>query len=289
MSFCLTFVSFASFVVNPSYLTIQTPVPYSLVIAHRGSSFDAPENTHAAFERAITDGADGIELDVRLARDGVPVCIHDAMLNRTALRSGRISQTLSTELAEMDAGTWFNRRFPKRADTSYSSARVPTLAEALGCCRAAKRKLSIYIEMKCGRGEEEEIAAAVADAVRDNGGRLRTIAASFNLETIAAVKARDGSLRTAAIFEPTMTNPRPAILELMRRAGEAGADELLLHRHLVTRRAANKVAEQGFPLTVWTVDDRGWARRALDYNLHGIITNRPGKMRLSLAELTPVP
>jgi glycerophosphoryl diester phosphodiesterase len=259
-----------------------------LVIAHRGSSFDAPENTITAFNRAITESADGIELDVRLTRDGVPVCIHDAMLNRTALRSGRINQTLSADLAEMDAGTWFNRRFPRRADETYSSTRIPTLAEVLHCCRAAKRKFSIYIEMKCGRGEEETLAGAVSDVVSSDGGNQRVIVASFNLETIQAIKSCDSSLRTAAIFEPTMTNPRPAILELIRRATDAGASEMMLHRHLVARRAANIVAEHGFPLTVWTVDDRGWARRALDYNLHAVITNRPGKMRASLAELATV-
>ena len=86
-----------------------------LVIAHRGASFDAPENTLAAFERALADGADGLEFDVRLAADGVPVVIHDATLRRTAGRQVSIASLSSSALASVEVGSWFNRRFPARA------------------------------------------------------------------------------------------------------------------------------------------------------------------------------
>lgn len=257
------------------------------IIAHRGASYDAPENTLISFRRAFADGADGIELDVRLTRDRVPVCIHDTVLNRTAQRNGRVSEIQSAELMRMDAGTWYNRRFPPRADASFAAESIPTLDEALLCCRAAAPRSSIYIEMKCVRGEEERLAEAVCNVVKKSGGDLQIIVASFALAGIRAAKAYLSSLRTAGIFEWKLTQPRPSVSELLYQARDAGADELMLDRRLITRRAAAVVHEHGLPLTIWTVDDPAWAQRAIDYNLRAVITNRPGRMRAALAGLTP--
>ncbi|HEX6626268.1 MAG TPA: glycerophosphodiester phosphodiesterase family protein, partial [Pyrinomonadaceae bacterium] len=103
-----------------------------LIIGHRGASALAPENTLVAFERALDDGADGVEFDVRLARDRVPVVIHDATLRRTLLRDETVAALTSSELRRWDAGTWFTLRFPERARDDYHLARVPTLDETLG-------------------------------------------------------------------------------------------------------------------------------------------------------------
>src|SRR5687768_6527959 len=102
-----------------------------LIIAHRGASKHAPENTFAAFKRAIDAGADGIELDVRLAKDGVAVVFHDSTLKRIAGRKGKIEHYTSAELGSIDAGSWFNRYAPKLADPAYKNESVPTLAETL--------------------------------------------------------------------------------------------------------------------------------------------------------------
>src|SRR4051812_20077718 len=102
-----------------------------LIIGHRGVASLAPENTIVSFKRAIEDGADGIEFDVRLARDGFPVVIHDPTLLRTGLREGAIASLSSTELCKADVGTWFNLRFPALAREEYSHATIPTLAEVL--------------------------------------------------------------------------------------------------------------------------------------------------------------
>src|SRR3954452_12059164 len=91
----------------PSLPTARCPLPTSpLIIGHRGAAAVAPENTLVSFERALRDGADGIEFDVRLARDGVPVIIHDATLRRTGLRKGLVKNFPSTELSAMNAGRW---------------------------------------------------------------------------------------------------------------------------------------------------------------------------------------
>ena len=116
-----------------------------LIIGHRGASATAPENTLAAFDQAFKDGADGIELDVRLARDGVPVVIHDASLLRTVSLERMVEEFDSTLLSQFYAGVWFNERYPNRARTSYAWERIPTLEHVFERYGAHH----IYVEMKC--------------------------------------------------------------------------------------------------------------------------------------------
>jgi glycerophosphoryl diester phosphodiesterase len=112
-----------------------------LIIGHRGSSAAAPENTIAAFTRAFRDGADGIEFDIRLARDGVPVVIHDATLMRTAQIPGSVSDFTGSELGRIDVGSWFNRHYPTAARGEYQQETIPSLVQLfesfvlIGCVR----------------------------------------------------------------------------------------------------------------------------------------------------------
>jgi glycerophosphoryl diester phosphodiesterase len=92
-----------------------------LIIAHRGASALAPENTLAAFRRAIADGAEGIEFDVRLAKDNVPVVIHDADLKRVGARNGSVGEYTSAELGKIDVGSWFNRQKPEKANERFAA------------------------------------------------------------------------------------------------------------------------------------------------------------------------
>ncbi len=94
-----------------------------LIIGHRGASALAPENTLAAFRRAIADGADGIEFDVRLARDGVAVVIHDATLERTGLLKRRVANLTADELQAIDVGSWFRRSIAHEIFFSRSGLR----------------------------------------------------------------------------------------------------------------------------------------------------------------------
>src|SRR5688572_4680709 len=102
-----------------------------LIIAHRGASALAPENTFAAFQRAISDGAEGIEFDVRLAADGVPVVFHDADLKRLAQRDGEIIKYSFAELQNFEVGSWFNRKKPEFADSRFSEEKIPSFAALL--------------------------------------------------------------------------------------------------------------------------------------------------------------
>src|SRR6266550_5167468 len=122
------------------------PAARPLVIGHRGSSAVAPENTIAAFVRAISDGADGFEFDVRLALDNEPVVIHDSSLQRTARIPGVVAQLTSKELQKIDVGSWFNHQRPDDAKKEYETETVPTLDRVFDLVKDTTQIL--YLEMK---------------------------------------------------------------------------------------------------------------------------------------------
>lgn len=254
----------------------QTP----LIIGHRGASAIAPENTMVAFEQAMSDGADGIEFDVRLARDRVPVVIHDAGLRRTGLKSIDVAGLSSRELSEIDAGTWFNRRHPSGARDEYKLATIPTLAEVFERFRDCPARL--YVEMKCDAlNEARPLAQAVARLVRDYSLFDSVVIESFMHQSIAEIKRLDSSLHTAALFEPELSRPFPSTRRIIERAAEFGADEIALHRTLAGRRIAAEASRRGMKTVVWTVDNPSWKERARRYGIHAIITNNPAVMRAS--------
>jgi glycerophosphoryl diester phosphodiesterase len=252
-----------------------------LVIGHRGASAHAPENTLAAFARALADGADGLEFDVRLASDGVPVVIHDANLRRTAGRTEEIASLSSRTLAEVSVGEWFNRRFPARARAEYASERIPTLANV--CERFAARRAALYVELKCTRTDARALAAATVDVLRASPvAASHAIVESFTLEAIAEIKRLAPEIRTAALIERTLRQPRPRARDMIARALVHGANEIALQRWLVTERNVEAARAADLPVVVWTVDHPSWARRARTLGLRGLITNAPARLRAAL-------
>lgn len=252
-----------------------------LIIGHRGASSVAPENTLAAFARALADGADGLEFDVRLAADGVPVVVHDTTLERTALRRDRVASLSSADLADIEVGSWFNRRFPARSHPTYARERVPLLSHVLTLF--APRCRALYIEIKCAPAEATAHARAVVEALRaDSLAACIAIVESFTLEAIAEVKRLAPELHTAALFERSIRRPLPPARSLAESALAHDANEIALHRSLVTPRAVEVARAAGLPVVVWTVDHPSWARRAAQLGLRALITNRPARLRESL-------
>ncbi|MGB8508095.1 MAG: glycerophosphodiester phosphodiesterase family protein [Pyrinomonadaceae bacterium] len=255
-----------------------------LVIGHRGASADAPENTHAAFALALDCSADGIEFDVRLARDGVPVVIHDATLKRTGLRDVRVDAFTSDELARVDVGTWFNRRFPAAALDAYAREGVPTLETTLEL--VGLRARVIYIELKCEHAKEHaSLAAAVVRIVRERGLTGSVVVKSFTHAAIAEVKRLAPDIRTAALFERKFTRPVITARRIITQAVACGADEISLHYTLLNRAVVSAASERGMKTMVWTVDAPSWLARARKYELRAVITNRPAALRAALDAL----
>jgi glycerophosphoryl diester phosphodiesterase len=249
-----------------------------LILGHRGASAVAPENTLAAFARAFDDGADGIELDVRLSRDGVPVVIHDATLQRTGLVEGDVEQLTAAQLAKIDVGSWFNRAYPARARGEYAEQRLPRLSQVLERCRP--RPGVIYIELKSQRGTAtDNLVRSVAEAITEFEFQRRTVVVSFDYDAIATTKALAATIRTGALFAPAHPSRSAWRREkILRAAGDCGADEILLHRALVRRNLVEQARDRNFPVVVWTVDDSKWIERAQTLGVHALITNDPAKM-----------
>jgi glycerophosphoryl diester phosphodiesterase len=254
-----------------------------LIIGHRGASAIAPENTLAAFERALLDGADGIEFDVRLARDRVPVVIHDPTLRRTGLREGSVAALSSDELSQVDVGTWFNLRHPALASPAYSNERIITLARVFELMK--ERKAILYVEMKCDVADSSALSAEVAQLILAHSLLETVVVESFTHEAIAQIKRLAPEIRTAALFEPKLQFPLPSARRIIEQAIRVEADEIALHRTLATRRLAEAARRRGLRTVVWTVDSQAWVRRARDFGVHAIITNTPAQMRARLNQL----
>lgn len=251
-----------------------------LIIGHRGASALAPENTLAAFARAFDDGADGIELDVRLARDGVPVVIHNASLSHARRRKTRVAQMTSEKLSQIDVGSSFNRRHPRLARVQYMKQTVPTLDDVFSLMANSSRQNTVcYVEMKAVRKKESNVllAAAVVEIVQRHRFHDRVIVISFNLPAIAAVKDLDPSIRTGALFGPRQRATK-SVHRIISSALEHRADELLLHHLIANRRILEPALEANLNPVVWTVEDQSWVARAQENRIHALMTNNPAKI-----------
>jgi glycerophosphoryl diester phosphodiesterase len=251
-----------------------------LILGHRGASAIAPENTIAAFSRAFSDGADGIEFDVRLSRDCVPVVIHDANLKRTGLIDRVVAELDSAELAQTDVGSWFTGHV-----NSYAGEKLPPLSHVFEIFRES-RKL-FYVEMKCETAEGARLAEEVVRLTRDAKLDDCVVVESFDLQAIAAVKACDAGIRTAALFEPKITRPLSSLRtsKMVDAAIAAGADEIALHYLLAGDRLIEKSKAAGLEVVVWTVDDSSWIKRAQSLAIKALIANDPARMVAARADI----
>ena len=234
-----------------------------LVLAHRGASRDAPENTLAAFLLAHAQGADGVELDVQLCATGEVVCFHDTSLGRITGRPGLLAEAAYSLLRTLDAGAV---KAPR-----YAGERIPLLAEVLS---QTPRDLLLNLELKCEKLDDRGLTAAVISLVHEAGAGERVLLSSFN----------PFCLRTARSLAPTL--PRALLFHreqpwLLRRASLAP----LLAPHalhpeavLATPSAVARWTRRGYTVTCWTVDDPAAARTLWQSGVSGLITNEPAAL-----------
>lgn len=247
-----------------------------LIIAHRGASAHSPENTFAAFQRAIEAGADGIEFDVRLAKDVVPIVFHDATLIRLAKDKRRVADLTGEELNRIDVGSWFNRAFSTRADARFSTETIPTLEQLLDFL--SDYPGLIYLELKSAESSFPVLTEAVCHLLRQTALLPQIIVKSFNLNAVKLAKQLLPEIRTAALFEPKVLTVLRKKRHILAEAQSCGADELSLHYSLATKRFVRQAIENNFPVTIWTADNPAWIERALNYKINAIITNDPARL-----------
>jgi glycerophosphoryl diester phosphodiesterase len=243
-----------------------------LIIGHRGASALAPENTLAAFRLSIAAKADGIEFDVRLTKDGVPVVIHDDNLKRTGNINLRVADLTLAELKQIDVGGFFTRG-------DFAGEKVPTLFEVFELFETTSATL--YLEMKCDATQLDSLAETCCDALRQSVLLPNVVVECFDHAGIARVKEINSEIKTAALFEPTLKHP-PFIGStqvMIEKALAAGADEIALHYSLTNSRTIDLAHKAGLQVVVWTVDDPNWLSRARAQNIKAVITNNPALFR----------
>ena len=245
-----------------------------LIIAHRGASALAPENTLAAFKKALDVGADGVEFDVRLSKDGVPVVIHDATILRTAGVDQRVIDFTAEQLSRVDAGSWFNAAYPRNAQAEFAAESVPPLRSVLKLLENIAGP--IYIELKCETaGDVSPLVDAVCREIAGSALEKKVIIESFNLGVIPLARAVLPGVQTAALFAPKIMRLLRKEKYLIKIARELGADHLCLHKALVNRKLARKAEKYDMPVTVWTVNSPRWMSWAATQGLYAVITDNP--------------
>jgi glycerophosphoryl diester phosphodiesterase len=176
----------------------------------------------------------------------------------------------------MDAGTWFNLRYPSKASPLYTEARIPTLADVF--TRLKESEALLYVEMKCGPRERLALSAEVAKLIRayEIGPRVRV--ESFDLAAIVEIKRIDSGLRTAALFDRKLSRPVPSARKMIEEAIRCGAEEIALHHSLAARRTVAEATRRGLETIIWTADNPVWVERARERGIRAIITNDPARL-----------
>jgi glycerophosphoryl diester phosphodiesterase len=244
--------------------------PGPLVFAHRGGCALGPENTLAAFDLGMAAGADGLELDVHLSADGVPVVHHDRTLERTTSATGPIAALTVAELARVDAGY----RFTDEGGAHPFRGRavgVPTLREVL----RRYPDVPLIIEMKV---DSAEMGRAVAAAVREASAVDRVCAAGFGRRSLAAAReALPGMASSASQPEARIALYRSWAGWPVRRPDYGGyqVPEFAGRLRVVSPRFVRHAHGAGLEVQVWTVDDRPDMERLLAWGVDALISNRP--------------
>jgi glycerophosphoryl diester phosphodiesterase len=251
-----------AFGLMPAALLAAAPVE---LIAHRGESADAPENTLAAFRLAWDRNVPAIELDVHLTKDGQLICSHDADTKRTTGVQRKIVDSTASELQELDAGAWKDERF--------RGEKMPLLTEALatlpekGCC---------FIEVKVGA----EAIPALVKAV--NASKCRPeqlVVISFQADAVAEAKRQLPELK-AYFLESFKQNKKtgqwtPTIDEVIETAKKIHADGVdLSYKGPLDAAVVQRIKDAGLKCYVWTIDDPAIARTMIAAGVDGITTNK---------------
>ena len=236
------------------------------IIAHRGASFDAPENTIAAFELGFEQNSDGIEGDFHLSSDNIIICMHDGTSKRTADKDITIKESSLEEIKKLDAGSW--------KDEKWTGERVPTLKETLNVLSGDK---VIYIEIK----SEPSIVPCLKEVIEDSNLNPENInIISFNAEAIRDFKKAMPEFKAFWLTgfkqneETGCLHPSPQ--ELLNKLIEINADGVDCNAHeCVNEEYVSVLRDAGMELHVWTIDNIETAKRFQKLGFDSITTNKP--------------
>ncbi|HVS86814.1 MAG TPA: glycerophosphodiester phosphodiesterase family protein [Candidatus Acidoferrum sp.] len=229
------------------------------MIAHRGASGHAPENTLAAFKRAVALGATFIETDLQLTRDSRFVAMHDGTVNRTTNGQGKVHDMTMAELRRLDAGSWFGSEF--------AGERVPTLDEILGFSK--KHDVVFYLELKPSGSWGGE--HALVGALRESGEIPRAVVISFDADILARLRQIEPTLMTGLLYDGQIEEP-------LEKALEVGARQLAMRGDLVTPALLKDARKRDLQVVCWTVNHPAHIRMLMAAGVDGIMSDYPDRL-----------
>ena len=241
----------------------------TIIVAHRGASADAPENTMAAFNEAWRQGADAIEGDFRLTKDGQIIAMHDGDTGRTSGQKLVVSKTNWSTLKKLDAGSW--------KDAKWKGEKIPLLSEILAGMPEGK---GIFIEIKCGPEIVEKLFEVITQSKIPR--KLITII-SFNKEVVRAIKKHDPKLTANWLLDvkpkkgEQLASKLAQAIQTLKDIKADGLGAKAVDSLAAKLGSTLKQHELGFH--VWTVDAPAQGRHFVKAGVHSVTTNKPAKMR----------
>lgn len=244
-----------------------------LLIAHRGNSHEYPENTLAAFDRALGEGITGIETDIQMSKDGIPVLFHDKDLSRIAGIKKKVGELTLEELKGLDFGTWFH--------PSFAGERILALDEFL---RRYGESATLLLEIKARLGEAPERSRLLAEktlgAVVQRKLVERVFIISFNQEILETILEKKSGVRTGLIMEEGMTSLSPF-------CGRKDLSALCICIKILSESFARAAHGAGKQLFTYPCDAPEEVNTAMSLGVDGIISNRPRWLHAYLSNLRP--
>jgi len=238
------------------------------VIAHRGASGHAPENTMAAFRRAVELGARFIETDLQMTRDAVFVAMHDYTVERTTNGRGAVRDLTLAQVAELDAGKWFDR--------SFMGERVPTLDQILSFAREADIVLYLEIKYEVAYGLHHSLAAELTS----QGDAARVVLLSFDPTTLDGIRQFDRTLMTGLLVDDL----HPDSVKL---AVGVGARQFCPRADVVTPELVAEAHQADLQVATWTANKPDQMRRLILAGVDGVMTDFPDRLQAVLEHLEP--
>jgi glycerophosphoryl diester phosphodiesterase len=236
-----------------------------LIIAHRGDSANRPENTIAACKQAIGVGADVIEVDVQLSKDGHVLVIHDVSVNRTTDGTGSVREMTLAEVKKLTAGN------PKKFGTQYKDEKVPTLGELLDAIRGKAKHL--LVEIKHDSVEtvgEEGIEAKVVAEIQKRRMEKDVSVISFERRSLVRCQKLAPEIRRGHIFN------KADVADVLGQAMETGSDLVMPEKGMLSEELREGTDAAGLKVATWVIDDPAELRALSHFDLYGVGSNCPG-------------
>ncbi len=236
------------------------------VISHRGANKIAPQNTLPAFQKAFEIGIDGIETDVHLTSDGIPVICHNYEIDKTSNGRGTITDMSFEVIRQFDFGSYFSHDF--------EGTKAPSLDEFLALCENKEFEI-MNIEIKPSLQHDVSIVKKTIDAVKEHGLFDKLLISSFSSQMLVQAKKIDRACRTAYLYSPD----KKESYRMMFRAGdfarEIGAEALHPQIYYVNKNYVDDAHSKGIKVNVWTVNKEKDIIRLAKLGVDGLITDTP--------------